>query len=272
MDWSAFAGFRRPRRPMGPCTWTVVVSWQVEAAMPVRRAELAKRRQEWDAALRDLDLRDPSAVDRRSFRMLRLEREEDWSDWLAQLIEDSTAGSFAQLFFGGTPADSFAINQVRREVAQEDRRADIVVEWQDSSYTHLEVKVGDSSLEKTFATAAAIEQSFQGNRRRRGDFILCLPDQRDDWDECCQQNPNPGNRVAMLTWIDAARVFRLALRQGGESPTWRVWAHAFCGAIEQKLLGIPAGQNAEDWAERLPLSQLAVATELLRTREAHETR
>lgn len=204
--------------------------------------------------------------------MLRPEREEDWSDWLAQLIADSKTGSFAEQFFGGTPADSFAINQVRREVStQEGWRADIVVEWQDSSYTHLEVKVGDSNLGKTFDTAMAIEQRFQ-RHRRRGDFILVLPEQSEDWDQCCQQNPDLGNRVSMLTWLDAARAFRLALRQGSESPAWRVWAHTFCGAIEQKLLGIPAGQNAEEWAERLRLNRLALATELLRTAEAHETR
>ena len=274
MDWSAFDGFRRPPAPIRRWTWTGVGSWQdaLEAAMRVRRADLAKRRQEWDAALRDLDLRDPSAVDRRSFGMLRLKREEDWSDWLAQLIADSKTGSFAEQFFGGTPGDSFVVNQVRREMTEEGRRADIVVEWQDSSYTHLEVKVGDSNLAKTFDTAKVIERRFQGHRRR-GDFILFLPAQRDDWDQCCRQNPDLINRVATLTWVDAARALRLALRQSRESPAWRVWAHTFCGAIEQKLLGIPAGQNAEEWAlRRLRLGRLAVATELLRTGEANETR
>ena len=27
--------------------------------------------------------------------------------------------------------------------------------------------------------------------------------------------------------------------ESAESPAWRIWAHAFCGAIEQKLLRIP---------------------------------
>lgn len=240
--------------------------------MHVQRADLAARRQEWDAALRELDLRDPSAVDRTSFRMLRLAREEDWSDWLAQLIEDSKTGSFAKRFFGGAPGDSFAIKQVRREIStHEGWRADIVIEWKDSSYTHLEVKVGDSSVEKTLDTAEAIQRRFQG-QRRRGDFILFLPEQCDDWDQRCRQNSNLGSRISALTWIDAARAFRLALRQGGESPAWRVWAHAFCGTIEQKLLRIPAGESAGEWAQRLRFSRLAVATELLRTGEANETR
>lgn len=132
IDWSAFDGFRRPAPPMRQWTWAGVGSWQktLEAGLKVRRADLAERRREWDAALRDLDRGDPSAVDRTSFRVLRLEREEDWSDWLAELIEDSKAGSFAERFFGGARADSFAIKQVHREVScYEGWRADIIVEW-----------------------------------------------------------------------------------------------------------------------------------------------
>src|SRR5262245_36240265 len=120
MDWSVFDGFRRPAPPMRRWTWTGVASWQstLEAGLHAWRAELAERRQEWDEAMRDL--RDPSAVDRTSFRMLRLEREEDWSNWLAQLLEDSSAGSFAKRLFRASQADSFAIKQVCRELSTPD--------------------------------------------------------------------------------------------------------------------------------------------------------
>jgi hypothetical protein len=272
MDWSAFDGFRRPTPPLRQWTWAGVGSWQetLEAGLKLRRADLAARRQEWDAALRDLDLRDPSAVDRTSFRVLRLDREEDWSNWLAQLIEDSKAGSFAERFFGREAGDSFSINKVRREVSShEGWRADIIVEWTDASYTHVEVKVGDSSFDKTFDTAMAIQQQFHGCRRR-GDFILLLPEQCDDWSQRCRQRRELGERISMLTWIDTARALRLALRAGGESPAWRVWAHAFCGAIEQMLLRIPAGEEPVAWAQRLRFSRLTVAKELLRTDEAHD--
>ena len=171
-------------------TWADIGSWQetLEAGLKVRRADLAERRREWDAALRDLDLldlRDPSAVDRTSFRVLRLEREEDWSDWLAQLIGDSKVGSFAARLFGGAPADLFAIKQVHREVpSHEGWRADIIVEWKDSSYTHVEVKVGDQNLDKTFDTAVAIQKHFHGLRRKGISY------------SSCQHSSTTGTRVA----------------------------------------------------------------------------
>jgi hypothetical protein len=169
-DWSAFDGFQRPAPPRRQWTWAGVDSWQetLEAVLKVPRADLAERRREWDAALRDLDLGDPSAVDRTSFRALRLKREEDWFNWLAQLIEDSKAGLFAERFFGR--GDSFAIKRVHREVSCDDEswRSDIIVEWKDSSYTHVEVKVGDPNLDKTLDTAVAIQQRFHGQRRRGG--------------------------------------------------------------------------------------------------------
>ncbi|MBI3401666.1 MAG: hypothetical protein HY048_09620 [Acidobacteria bacterium] len=270
----AFDGFRRPAPPVRQWTWVGVGSWQetLEAGLKVRRADLAERRREWDAALRDLDLGDPSAVDRTSFRVLRLDREEDWSDWLAQLIQDSKGGSFAKKFFGGTPAGSFAIKQVHREVSSyEGWRADIIVEWKDSSYTHVEVKVGDQNLDKTFDTAVAIQKRFHG-QKRRGDFILLLPEQRNDWDQKCRLSPDLGKRISALTWIDAARAFRIALREAEEAPSWRVWAHAFCGAIEQKLLRIPAAENPVEWVKRLRFSRLTIARELLRTGEAGDAR
>ena len=139
------------------------------------------------------------------------------------------------------------------------------------SYTHVEVKVGDPSLDKTFETAVAIQQRFQG-QRRRGDFILLLPEQGDDWDRKCLLTPDLGKRISALTWIDAARAFRFALREGGESPAWRVWAHAYCGAIEQQLLRIPGCEEPVEWAQRLRFSRLAVARELLRTGEADDAR
>ena len=58
----------------------------------------------------------------------------------------------------------------------------------------------------------AIQQRFLGNRRR-GDFILLLPEQFDDWDQRCRKSPNLGNHISALTWIDVARALRLALRQ-----------------------------------------------------------
>ncbi|MCC7124346.1 MAG: hypothetical protein IT178_05825 [Acidobacteria bacterium] len=273
-DWSVFDGFLRPAPLSRRRTWDGVVAWQdaLERVANVQRAELAKRRLEWDTALAAFDLRDPSGVDRTSFRMLRLEREEDWSDWLAQLFEDSTSGSFARATFGEAEEDPAGVRHVRREVScREGWRADIIVEWTDASYTHIEVKVGDPHLDKTLATALAIEGRFRGHRRR-GDFILILPDQGAGWERACRQCPGLGERARVLTWIDVARALRLTLRRGHESAAWRVWAHTFCGAIEQTLLGVPACKEPDEWARRLRFGRLALASQLLGTEVSSNVR
>src|SRR5690242_15149797 len=48
---------------------------------------------------------DPTYRDWRQFRPLRLSREEDWSDWLAYLIECSDTGAFACCLFQDSPSN-----------------------------------------------------------------------------------------------------------------------------------------------------------------------
>ena len=66
------------------------------------------------------------------FRPLRRNREEDWSDWLAWLLETSQTGILADSLFAkymNCQAESFASPDVGREVCIEGRRADIVISW-----------------------------------------------------------------------------------------------------------------------------------------------
>lgn len=271
LSWNIFDGFTPPRRQTPPASWDNLTQWQheLENTLQSRRADLITCRMEWDEALSDLDLRDPSAVDRTSFRALRLSREEDWSDWLAQLIEDSH-GSFTRRLFREPSSVAMSVKRVSREVSSlEGWRADLIIEWHDVSYTHVEVKVGDSNLDKTIDTAKAIEKRFEG-QRCRGDFILLLPEQRDYWSQRCLDNTKLAERVNAITWVDVAHAIRGTLRKASESPAWRVWAHAFCGAIEQKLLQVPGGGAAGPWVQRLRLRELVVAHDLLRLDEAHD--
>src|SRR5688572_7128514 len=83
--WDIFDNFRAPthRRSV---TWNASREWAsaIETQLGVERPLLERARAHWDALLADLG-GDPSATDWTTFRMLRREREEDWSDWLAQL-------------------------------------------------------------------------------------------------------------------------------------------------------------------------------------------
>lgn len=93
IDWSAFDGFTRPVEQR---SWAGVIAWTsaFEKQLGVERSALAQKRHSSDELLFDLD-HDPSARDWTWFLPLRRDREEDWSDWLAQLIEDPIAGLFA---------------------------------------------------------------------------------------------------------------------------------------------------------------------------------
>lgn len=245
----------------------VVIAWTsaVEAQLGADRSALEQQRSSSDQLLHDLD-GDPSARDWTSFRTLRREREEDWSDWLAQLIEDAKTGRFASFLLGSiehrsAPSDYLAA-EVHREVPHEGYRADLVIEWTDDSYTHIEVKVGDPDLGKTLGTAEQMEKRF-GSDRRRSDVVLLLPGQRGAWEAECRTQPQMEDRVKALDWSGVARALRGALPKGaGESTHWRVWAHAFCGAVEQDLLGMRSGREPGDWARSLTFQGLATAARL----------
>ena len=164
----------------------------IEARLGTERDALARLRQLRDDSLADLG-GDPSARDWTSFRPLRRDPEEDWSDWLAQLIEDSTTGGFALALLGKIEHRSTHVDYipeaVHREVSHEGYRADVVIEWRDASYTHIEVKVGDPGLAKTFETAKKMEMRFGSDRARRSDVVLLLPEQHWAWNAACSEQP-----------------------------------------------------------------------------------
>jgi hypothetical protein len=249
-------------------SWTGVIEWTaaIERLLGEERSDLGRRRASSDRLLHDLE-GDPSARDWTSFLPLRREREEDWSDWLAQLLDESTTGLFAHTLLGvieRRQAESYVRPVVHREVLHDGYRADLVVVWADASYTHIEVKVGDPNLAKTLETAHRMEQRFRRNLAHRSDAVLLLPPQVDAWDSACGLTPGMRERVHCLTWLHVAVALRRALpRSIGESIRWRVWAHAFCGAIEQDLLGMRSGVEPHQWARSLSFQNLQVAATLL---------
>jgi len=210
----------------------------------------------WDGLLADLG-GDPSFKDWRSFRPLRLTREEDWSDWLAHLIQSSATGYFAHHLLGSAAARAapamsptetrmfVAPPRCDREVDTEDgRRADIVIRWagDDSRWTHIEVKVGDEQFAKTYDTARKLRAKL-APAGAWTDFILIPQHSNLTWLECKDDIEGKSDQcpiaVCTLTWGHVASSLRASLIAKGENFPWRVWAYSFCGAVEQVLLGVP---------------------------------
>ena len=193
------------------------------------------------AALEGLD-GDPCETDWRAFRPLSEAREEDWSDWLHHFISTSTTGVFASELFRGTklrPDDCQSPTVHREYKVMSDgssRRADLVLIWNGDHASSLEVKVGDQGFSKTRQTAAGVAKRHGESLRAWTHYILLPLEDASTWhDEYAVGEP----RIEVLTWEDVAVALRIALRSSGERTTWRVWAHGFCGLIEQQLLGIP---------------------------------
>jgi hypothetical protein len=259
-SWSFLDGWSTPVPiPSWSQTEPWVASLQELAAEERRR--VARLRAEWDRDLEDLG-GDPTAVDWSTFRPLRRDREEDWSDWLAQLVGDSADGAFASYLFGTAERraqEHYVPESVEREYAVEDRRADLVFRWADGRYTHVEVKVGDPHLEKTPDTCDKVRRDLgcEGT-----DFVLILPEQENAWRDLRESTPACA-KIHMLTWRDVSRALRRTLLEAHESIRWRVWAHALCGTIEDDLLGLRGGGSATEWPASLSVSALRIALDLL---------
>lgn len=206
---------------------------------------------EWDQALETFG-NDPTHVDWSHFRPLRLAREEDWADWLAFLIERSTTGTLAYSLFHeeGVPPDNYVLPKtVEREVPHGEFRADLIIKWSSGRHAHIEVKVGDENLHKTFETSRVMRIAYGQPLENWSNFILLLSHQLPDWHEI--QHDDAGEPpVAALTWIDVSIAIRKALLSQ-ENVMWKAWAYCFLGCIEQQLVGYPGHRFRSRPVERL---------------------
>jgi hypothetical protein len=211
-----------------------VIEWvsavREQAAAEARRihGQLAA----WDASLHDLG-GDPARDDWTEFRPLRLSREEDWSDWLAYLIRAPEGHAVARLF---SPAQSSEkVEKARREVtvADGERRADLILEWSGSRAAHVEVKIWDQNFDKTLQTGKGCRGLYTHLGEWR-DYVLLPEESLQAWFEC-----EDSDKVSVVTWSDVDRELRRCLLAPGGSSQWAAFARAFCGAVEQKILGVP---------------------------------
>lgn len=259
-SWSFLAHFRAPHGRLGQ-QWDAVVAWVASArgALIASEAELAESVERSDRALAGFE-RDPVHHDWSRFRPLRLSREEDWSDWLAHLLETSQTGTLAQHLFGAEfPEDpGFVGAKAEREIATEDdRRADLVIRWARGAMSHVEVKVGDENFDKTFATSRGVALKYP-SATTISNHVLVPPWSRAAWDHCAAENVNSEPRIGAFEWTDVAIGLRRALRSS-EPLHWRAWAWSFCGCIEQRLLVLHLKDSAAS-----PVARLAVVSHLLR--------
>jgi hypothetical protein len=252
MDWNVFDALAAARgsgskKPL----WAPVDALCSAARKELDRALFEREGlvRSWDEVLTQLG-GDPCRHDWDSFRPLRLSREEDWSDWLAFLLERSRHGTFAEALFGSDVAlGALGSPSVAREERTIDgaRRADLIVRWAGGGVTHVEVKIGDENFDKTFATA---ERLADENPRARpwNNFMLLPPVSLAAWLECKNGHSEAEPEFQELTWTDVAVALRSALRGGGEDLGWTAWAYAFDGAVEQLLLGHPTTPRADSRA------------------------
>lgn len=236
--WRFARVWRIPRGGLLGDGWGRVASFHAAGrALAQRRVEeLRPLRAEWDQVLQELG-GDASRVDWRSFRPLRLSREEDWSDWLAHLLACSTTGSLGSQLTGRS-ADACIQPEVAREECAEGSRLDLVVHWRAGLATHIEVKVGDLALEKTFGSAADLE-TVVGRGPLQHFILLPEPDLVRWYGVAASKVPGHWPQVDAITWTAVAVALRRCLLARHEDLSWRVWARTFLGAVEQRVLHHP---------------------------------
>lgn len=227
--------------------------------------ELFKLLDKWDEKLESYG-NDPSHYNWQNFRPLRLNREEDWSDWFAHLISSSKTGSFAGFLFNRNQKPSHAYASptwVRREDIHQGYRADLIIKWNNKEHLHLEVKIGDPNLAKTYATGRILQNKYVVDPMYWRDAILLSSEQIADWDYVVELDP-VNKEIQVITWDDVCVALRQSL-SSGEPITWKALAYNFLGAIEQHIIGFPGYMIHER-----PVNQLDKKIEILTKGLNHE--
>ena len=230
------------------------------------RRKVVEMHKKSDILLKDFD-GDPLNTDWKKFRPLRLSREEDWSDWLAFLIENSL-GWFNQSLLerSGFTFEDYLKPRVEREVSSGGYRSDIIILWRNKHADHLEVKIGDPDLEKTYGTSAAMRKRYGEMVTSWHDWILLLEGQIYDWqltsEKVSSNDTYKDISIKPITWIDVAVAIRWCLYNKKESIQWRSWAFAFTGAIETTLCEI---RSSAFLSQRRNVFHLTDSVQLLET-------
>lgn len=248
--------------------WHTVDSWwkrfvrEQESGLIELREQLDTLNQLWEQSLCTYD-NDPLVGDWTETNPqdgpLRTTQEENWSQWLAHLLRDSTGDYCAELF---GPAFDTRPTHVRCERAYHDeelhdRRVDIVGEFENRGVT-IEVKIGDEHYEKTPQTAFLTEKHHQ--RKLDWTHYLLLPRANADalraafGDLLTHADGRPliaadgpeEREITVVYWSEVATALRRTLLTDAEPSThWAASAYLFTTLLEEQILGFYALPSLE---------------------------
>lgn len=183
---------------------------------------------------------------------IRLVREEDWSYALAELFRSGPGVLIDELFdtaHEGTP-DGVETEAHLPGGSETTRHEDILIKYPGGGIS-IELKIGDTNLQKTVETAALVERHHSGDWTH----ILLLPayqhtQLRDTFGEALTEPAvgppiitatpfdNRGIEVQIRNWQEISTVLRTILQRNNDLPPhWAASAYVVCTLIEQRILG-----------------------------------
>lgn len=239
--------------------WDAYIEARADDVAELNRA-LSKSNVLWRQQEGSFDA-DPLSVNHtqamRSGDPLNPDVEEDWSDWLAQLLRTDIGELHHELFGGEFTAPP---RQVEREahlpnLGSIDRYADILSKHSSEGIS-IEIKIGDTNFKKTIDTTNLIENQRYGEWRHYllvpEDDLRAVHNSFDNElidDEERQREVIHSERsrdIELLYWSDVSRALRaILLDETRQSPHWVASAYLLCAQIEQEILEFTSQTTVE---------------------------
>lgn len=250
--------------------WETIEPWwdsyvrEQESGLIELRDQLGALNSEWEQSTNPYD-EDPLTCDWTESSPqdgpLRTNQEENWSQWLAHLLRDSTGGYCAEMLdsrFDTSPT-RVRCERAYRDEELHDRRVDILAEFGKLGVT-IEVKIGDEHYEKTPQTAFLTEKHHQRDLDWTHYLLLprskadALHDTFGDRLNQCEAKPTIAakgpveRKITVIYWSDVAQTLRRTLLTGGERGThWCASAYLFITLIEEQILHFYALPSLEEY-------------------------
>lgn len=203
---------------------------------------------------------------------LRTNQEENWSQWLAHLIRDSSGEYTTELFDSPRYTEPEHVRCEKAYLDEElhDRRVDILAEFESQGVT-IEVKIGDENYKKTPQTAYLTEKHHQ--KDLDWTHYLLLPQSKQKALQAvfdAQMSTFEGQRpiinanraeacdVTVLYWSEVSQALRRTLLSGTEpSNHWNASAYLFTTLIEEQIQRFYPSPSLEEYRhESLGVSEI----------------